>query len=252
MLDKNSAIAAVNQLDKANFDNISNGLGAMALLPDDVEKLYVQHQTVIGRHLISAEARAAGALFVLCRKHLALGTTSLFRLYSAQMYRESRSAVEGAGIARLIQIDADAYKVFIDDDGSENARKKTRKAFSPAALFPKDVPSMQVLSDFYDTASRLSHTSGLTFLRHISKETPTSEVGFSYQDIARENLPRELPIHLLTLCQTHLAILTAADIIFSDIEVDLEAFRKERADIFGRIMRFHATHKAQWGHKNKV
>jgi hypothetical protein len=142
-----------------------------------------------------------------------------------------------------------AYKVFIDDDGSEDARKKTRKAFSPAALFPKDIPSIQVLSDFYDTASRLSHTSGLTFLRHIDKVTPTSEVRFSYQDIARENLPRELPIHLLTLCQTHLAILTAADIIFPEIETDLEAFRKERVDIFGRIMRFHATHKAQWGHK---
>ena len=84
MLDKSSAIAAINELDKANFDNISNGLGAMALLPDDAEKLYVQHQTVIGRHLISAEARAAGALFVLCRKHVALGTTSPFRLYSAQ------------------------------------------------------------------------------------------------------------------------------------------------------------------------
>jgi len=137
MLDKSSAVGAVNEIDKANFDNISNGLGAMALLPDDVEKLYVQHQIIIGRHPISAEACAACALFVLGRKHLALGTTSLFRLYSAQMYRESRSAVEGAGIARLIQIDADSYKVFIDDDGSKNARKKTRKAFSPAALFSK-------------------------------------------------------------------------------------------------------------------
>jgi hypothetical protein len=52
MLDKSSAIAAINELDNASFDNISNGLAAVALLPDDVEKLYVQHQTVIGRHLI--------------------------------------------------------------------------------------------------------------------------------------------------------------------------------------------------------
>jgi hypothetical protein len=37
MLDKSSAIAAINELDKANFDNISNGLVAVALLPDDVE-----------------------------------------------------------------------------------------------------------------------------------------------------------------------------------------------------------------------
>jgi len=45
---------------------------------------------------------------------------------------------------------------------------------------------------------------------------------------------------------------TAADIIFPYIEADLEAFRKESADIFGRIVRFHATHKAQCGHKNKI
>jgi hypothetical protein len=37
MLGKDSAISAVNELDKANFENVSKGFGALALLPDDVE-----------------------------------------------------------------------------------------------------------------------------------------------------------------------------------------------------------------------
>jgi hypothetical protein len=243
MLDKSSAISALNELDKVNFDGISKGLGALALLPDDVEKLYVQHYAAISEHLVAVEARSAGALFVLCRKHLALGTTSLFRLYSAQMYRESRSAVEAAGIARLIQADPVAWEVFRDDDGSEAARKKARKTFSPGVLFPKDNTQMQLLSDFYDTASRLSHTSGLTFVRHLSQATPSGGVSFSYQDIVATKVALELPMHVLTLCQTHLTILIAADIIFPDVKADLEPFRKERAVVFQRMLRFYTAHK---------
>ncbi len=243
MLGKDSAISALNELDKANFDSASNGFRALALLPDDVEKLYVQHYATIGPHLVTPEARTAGALFVLCRKHLALGATSLFRLYSAQMYRESRAAVEAAGIARLIQTDPAALKVFADDDGSETARRKARKTFAPGVLFPKDNPQMHLLSDFYDTASRLSHTSGLTFVRHLTQTATAGTASFSYQDITFNNIPREFPMHLLTLCQTHLGILVAADGIFVDIKANVEPFRKERAAVFERMVRFFEVHK---------
>jgi hypothetical protein len=70
ILDKNSAIATLNELDKENFDNLVKGLDTIALLPDDVERLYVQHQEAIRKHLASSEARGAGALYVLCRNHL--------------------------------------------------------------------------------------------------------------------------------------------------------------------------------------
>lgn len=240
MLNKDSAIGQLNEVDKANFDLITRDLGAMALLPDDIEKLYTKHYDIIGGELATTAARTAGALFVLCRKHLVLGATSLFRLYSAQMYRESRSAVEAAGIARLIQIDAESFKVFANDDGSEAARKLARNAFSPKFLFPRSVPDLRMLSDFYDTASRLSHTSGLTFVRHLSQETGTGQVQFAYQDLLPDNINRELPIHVLWLCQAHLLILVAADLIFPDIKADLEDFKRDRAAVFERLRRFNA------------
>lgn len=246
MLGKDSAISAVNELDKANFENVSKGFGALGLLPDDVEKLYVQFHDAIGPHLLTPEARTAGALFVLCRKHLALGALSLFRLYSAQMYRESRAAVEAAGIARLIQVDPAAFKVFSEDDGSETARRNARKTFAPAALFPKDKPQMHILADFYDTASRLSHTSGLTFVRHLTQPSGGT-ARFSYQDIAVNNVPHELPMHLLTLCQTHITILMAADSILADIKADLESFWQERAVVFGRMVRFFEIYRNKTG-----
>ena len=246
MLGKDSAISEVNELDKANFENVSKGFGALALLPDDVEKLYVQFHEAIGPHLLTPEARTAGALFVLCRKHLTLGALSLFRLYSAQTYRESRAAIEAAGIARLIQVDPAAFKVFSEDDGSEAARRKGRKTFAPAILFPEGNPQMQLLSDFYDTASRLSHTSGMTFVRHLTQPSGGT-ARFSYQDIAVNNVPHEFPMHLLTLCQTHLSILMAADGIFADIKADVASFQEERAVVFGRMVRFFEIYRNKTG-----
>jgi hypothetical protein len=242
MLAKDSAMLKANKLDKDNFENVSKAFGALSLLPDDVEKLYIQFHETIGPHLITPKARTAGVLFVLCRKHLTLGALSLFRLYSAQMYRESRAAIEAAGIARLIQVDPAAFKVFNEDDLSEEARKKSRKTFAPAKLFPKDKPQMHVLSDFYDTASRLSHTSGVTFVRHLTQPSGGT-AQFSYQDIIATNVPHEFPIHLLSLCQTHLTILTAADEIFADIKADMEHFRREREVVFQRMARFFVKYR---------
>ena len=49
MLGKDSAISAVNELDKDNFENVSKGFGALALLPDAVEKLNIPFHEAIGR-----------------------------------------------------------------------------------------------------------------------------------------------------------------------------------------------------------
>src|ERR1700682_2773815 len=102
MLAKNSEIAQVDAMDRSNFDGLTAQIGAAALLPDDLEKLYALLSQDINPHLATPQVRTAGALFVVCRKHLVLGTIALFRLYSAQMYRESRAAAEAAGIARAI------------------------------------------------------------------------------------------------------------------------------------------------------
>src|ERR1019366_3504598 len=243
MLNQKSIVTTVNDYDIHNFDQAKQYLKYAALLPDDVANLYTKHYQAISPHLTTSAARNAGALFVLCQKHLVLGTTALFRLYSAQMFRETRAAVEGAGIAHAIQTDAKSFKVFTEDDGSEEARKLARNTFAPRLLFPKATTELALLGDFYDTASRLSHTSGLTFVRHLSSSPTVGQMKFSYQDMQMQNMERELPKNVFWLCQAHLAILVAADVVFaSTAGADLAKFKQERRDVFERLMRFNAAH----------
>lgn len=242
MLNEDSVIATVNGFDAHNFDQVKEYLKYSALLPDDVANLYRMHHEAISPLLSASPARNAGALFVLCQKHLVLGTTSLFRLYSAQMFRETRAAVEAAGIAHAIQTDAKNFEVFSQDDGSEDARKLARRTFTSRALYPDSIPQLALLSDFYDTASRLSHTSGITFIRHLSDGKTVGQMKFAYQDIQMENMNRDLPKQLFWLCQAHLAILMAADVVFAGLDVDLSKFTQERKDVFERLQRFNAAH----------
>jgi hypothetical protein len=185
-----SEIAAVDAMDRANFDGLTKELGPAASLPDYVHRLYVLHSATVDPHLVTPQQRTAGALFIVCRKHLVLGTLALLRLYSAQMYRESRAAVEAAGIARLIVTDMEAFRIFSSDDGSAAAAKGARTVFKSKNLFPKADKILDVLYGHYDLASRLSHTSGLTFLRHLVAGSGTGQMTFTYQDIHKESEPR--------------------------------------------------------------
>jgi hypothetical protein len=153
--------------------------------------------------------------------------------------------VEAAGIAHAIQTDPNSFKVLSEDDGSEAARKLARTTFSSKLLFPAAIPQLKLLFDFYDTASRLSHTSGLTFVRHFKRHSATGPIGFTYQDIQHENLDRDLPHHLFWLCQAHIAILMAADVVFSAVNADLSNFKQARVDIFERLNRFKLAHDAK-------
>jgi hypothetical protein len=47
MLNKSSQIAAVNAMDITNFRSVSDYLREIALLPDEIEKLYVMHMDAI-------------------------------------------------------------------------------------------------------------------------------------------------------------------------------------------------------------
>jgi hypothetical protein len=247
MLNQKSIVTTVNDYDIHNFDQAKQYLKYAALLPDDVANLYTMHYQAISPHLVTSAARNAGALFVLCQKHLVLGTTSLFRLYSAQMFRETRAAVEAAGIAHAIQTDSTAFKVFSEDDGSEAARRLARKTFAPRSLFPATVPQLALLSDFYDTASRLSHTSGLTFVRHLIESPTVGQMKFAYQDVQLENMNRDLPKQLFWLCQAHLGILLAADVVFKGLHADPTRFSQERKDVFERLNRFNISHDNSLG-----
>ncbi|HTU44860.1 MAG TPA: hypothetical protein VMF91_07350 [Bryobacteraceae bacterium] len=244
MSSKKSPIDAINEFDNFNFEQIKKGLGAATLLPDDVLNLYEMHAGAVAPYLATApkSQRYSGALYFVCRKHLALGATALFRVYSAQTFRETRAAVEAAGIAYAIRDDPEKFKIFAEDDGTEPRRRAARNAFKSHVIFPKTIPKLALLKEFYDTASELSHTNLTSFLRHLSRDNPKPH-RFSYQDFQPKDINRDLPKTLFWLCDAHLAILMAADLVFPDIpEGHIAAFKKERQYVFERVHRFHEAH----------
>jgi hypothetical protein len=243
-LPANSIFTIVREYDAENYQQVVGFLDYAALLPDDLAKLYEIHRQAITPHLTTSPARVAAGLYVLCLKHLVLGVTSLFRLYSAPAWRETRAAVEAAGIAHAIQTAPAHFKVFSEDDGSERARRLARNTFKSDVIFPQDVPVLRALKVFYDVASQLSHTNSITFIQHINSTGTAGQQQFAFQDIPREAMASRLPKLVFWTCQAHLAILTAADQVFSGLPADLDAFKKERAYIFGKLSRFNEKHNS--------
>jgi hypothetical protein len=184
----------------------------------------------------------ATGLYALCLKHLVVGVTSLFRLYSASAWRETRAAVEAAGMAHAIQTNASHFKVFSEDDGSEPTRKLARTTFRSDVIFPKDIPVLKVLKDFYDVASQLSHTNSITFVQHLNNNATPGQQEFAFQDIPRDTIAGQLPKLLFWTCRAHLAILTASDVVFDGLPADLESFNRERTCVFERLDRFNEKH----------
>ena len=240
-----SAIRIVEQQDRENYQGAVDFLGYASLIPDDIDRLYAKHTEGISTHLQTPVARAAGGLYVLCRKHLVIGTLSLFRLHSMQCSRETRAAVEAAGIAHAIQTNPEMFAVFQQDDGSPASRKLVRQAFTSAKLFPPDTPMMDELKKFFHTASLLSHANVLTFGRHFAAGATPGTQTFSFQDLPRRSIERDLPTFMFWMCLAHLSILVAADSVFPDITPSLRNFASDRATVFERFRRFADKAKVQ-------
>ena len=233
-MERDSEVRTLTETDARNFDVVYKCLGPAATLPDDVAKVYTMHYTAIAPHLPDLPAQIAGALYMACKKHLVLGATSLFRRYASQAFRETRCAVEAAGIAHAIRVDPQNYRVFREDKGSGESRKAARARFTSGRLFPPDIPELAALKSCYDRASELSHSNRRTFVPHLH----LSEGMFSYQDIQQKDIPRLITNYLIWLCFAHLAILEAAEIVFKDVNCDLEQIQNERQYVGKKLVRF--------------
>lgn len=238
---KDSLIASIYSSDASNFELAKRQLGGATLLPDDVLRLYRLQEKLVEPYLLPGSSQMAGCLYTLCSKHLVLGTLSLLRLHSTQACRETRAAVECAGIAYAIQRDPEKYKIFLNDTGDdETARRLARRTFRTEIIFPEGEPGIHKLRFWYEQASQFSHTNKMTFVQHLSRRIPGSaKVSFNYQDITPENVGSLLPTMLIWLCMAHLEILLAADVVFGGVPaVELDAFNRERQLVCERVLRF--------------
>jgi hypothetical protein len=168
-------------VDEQNRKTVYKRLGPAELLPDDVIGLYDQLRFAVAPHLPDVRAELAVILYAACRKHIALGITSLFRCYSSQAFRETRAAVEAAAIAGAVRRDEESYRI-LRDDRDEASRKIARNHFKARKIF---VGGLSRLQKTYDKASELSHTNRRTFGPNIN----TAESSFSLQDFAKSRNP---------------------------------------------------------------
>jgi hypothetical protein len=238
---KDSLIAQIYEHDAENFELTKRQLGAAVLLADDVLLLYKQLDTMVEPYLALPSSQMAGCLYTLCSKHLVLGALSLLRLHAAPACRETRSAVECAGIAYVIQKDPTKYRIFVNDTGeNEKARKIARNTFKPKVIFPESEPRIRRLEQFYDDASMLSHTNKTTFIQHLTNMKPGgTKVTFNYQDITPEAVATLLPAMLLFVCKAHLGILLAANLVFEGIPQDeVDCFNAKHKMVSDRAGRF--------------
>lgn len=116
-----SPILKLREQNQHNFDRINQGLGPIVRLPDDLSRLYEHYQALLNRSVVgkSVSIRAAATLYVLCHKHLALATSSLFELHAGQTFRETRAAVEAAAMAYAITTDELKFEIFAKNDRSQ-------------------------------------------------------------------------------------------------------------------------------------
>jgi hypothetical protein len=236
---EDSLIARIYDQDASNFEKAKSRLGFATLLPDDILKLYTLLHETAKPFLHTGVAETAAGLYVLCSKHLVLGTLALLRLHSTQAFRETRAAVECAGIAYVIQKDPEKYKVFVNDDGERpEARKVAKRTFRTDIIFPDHEPLVRQLRFHYESASHLSHTNAMTFRQHLSRgKTDSPLVLFNFQDINSETVDRVLPEMLILICMAHLDVLSASAAVFPEMRKN-ESFQGEWQQVLERVGRF--------------
>lgn len=238
-------VDGLNVQDLHNYSESKKLLGPSSALADDLLKAYAIHDKALTPALRTrAQKIAAVLMHGLCQTHLVVGATCLFRLHTASAFRETRAALEVAGIAYAIQHNPGSLEIFLADEGEDaNARRAAQKTFKPENIFPYSHPLLKVLGNSYKLASQLSHTNSLTLRRHFGEQKP-DRVMFHHQDVDPKEAPVHLPKLFFWLCMSHLSILSLLDTVFDDAHYDLTAFRREREYVLDKFCRFNSGHTA--------
>ena len=235
--------------DENNRRQVAESMGDSVLaLPKDVAGLYHQHYEAVRHSFSNKPATFAGLLYVSCCQSLTMAVMSLLRRYSSQAFRETRVAVETAGIAHEITKNDESFEVFLADRGDIQCRRVARNRFQAKTLFRDGAAA---LTAAYYKASELSHQNRRSLITHVNSTAGM----YTFQDLPDHAIPLVATNHLLCICFTHMTILQVADSVFPDIENEaLLAFRKERQFVGERLARFHQANQqdiADSTHANK-
>jgi hypothetical protein len=239
-----STLRAMNYIDDLktkddeNYAQISIIFKTEIDLINDLVDLYELCGIALKPHLKDVGARIAGALvFGMGRNHLVRGTLSLSRAHAAPMFRETRSAVEAAGMACCVMKHDDMRDVLLADVGTRETRAAMKKTFTQKRIFPKEKKVFRQLRSDYDYCSWRAHTNMASFMTHIGR-TDEGQAALQVQDIRSGTATGEVALYFMHLLLSHLHILTSVDESFDhfDVTEKLEEFMAARDAFTARLM----------------
>jgi hypothetical protein len=101
------------------------------------------------------------------------------------------------------------------------------------------------LSDDYDYCSWRAHTNAASFFMHLGK-TEGGLAAFQTQDTRSETAGTEIPIFFISLCLSHLHVLTPVDETFDHIDVTdkIEQFMVARESFTQKLLPVIWKHRA--------
>lgn len=245
---EHSALNELRSMDERNVSALLQNFSNECRIIDDLAACYVLYSQIL-EPLVQTDSQrlAQGFICGICRKHLLLGSLSLLRRHAAMMYRETRSALEAAGISHAIQLDPEKLKVLLEDEPlasreqerllKQQKRKLSKHIFKPEHIFPDEIPQMKDLDDRYRTASALGHTNMGSFVVHLAKNA-SGGATITTQDIQDANVRSDFLRHFNWMLISHIKILELGDLIFPAAQA-LDVFKKERQYIVEKMARFY-------------
>jgi hypothetical protein len=230
-----STVRQIHEMDNKNFEKTAEHLEYAALLPDDLHGEYNRLRLFIEDKLRTArpQDRLASMLYAFCQKHLVVATTSLLRGYLSSSARETRAALETAGIAHYILKDGEAYSIFLEYSDGKKGEKAYRNKFGASNILSPDDPDVKDLRRQYDVASTLSHLNPRTVIQHLSPTGRPDQYAVCTQDLR----PEELGTVLMWTCQVHWKILHLGQSTFKNL-ADFTEFKLKLNQVGERIIRF--------------
>jgi hypothetical protein len=238
-------IEGLHSSDEANYCAISAAFREERALINELASVYDSCVEAL-RPALKDDAHFVAFNFIcgLGRKHLLLGAMSLFRAHSMQMFRETRAAMEAAGMAFCAMKHKDMLKILLDDVGTPETREAVMKTFTQKRIFRKEKRVFRRLDNDYDYCSWRTHTNMAGFASHLTKEGG-NRFNITTQDIQTEQAGTSIPLFLISLCLSHFHILTSVDETFDHLPVTdaLEAFMVARETFEAKLMQIILKHR---------
>ena len=160
------------------------------------------------------------------------------------MFRETRAAVEAAGLAFCTMKHKDMLQILLADVGTPETREAVKKPFTQKRIFPKDKRVFRRLGNDYDYCSCRAHSNMAGLASHLTKEGG-NRFNIVTQDIQTEQAVTLIPLFLISLWFSHLHILTSVDESFEHLPVthELEAFMVARETCEAKLMHVVMKHR---------